>query len=100
MWLKRGARQELTPLDIAEVLGLRGQRALQAACARRVALEVARVDLHAANGAGGAETNDGPVVARATPPLRFPAVAHVRGVAGHDQVVARTEEHVAARDDE
>ena len=32
--------------------------------------------------------------------LRFPAVAHVRRIAGHDQVVPRAEEHVAARHDD
>src|SRR5262245_24896712 len=32
--------------------------------------------------------------------LRLPAIAHVRRVARHDQVVPRPEEHVAAGDDE
>ena len=44
------------------------------------------------------ETDDGPVVSRAAAALGFPSVAHVGRVARHDQVVARSVEHVAARD--
>ena len=56
------------------------------------------VDLDPPHRPRGAEADDRPVIARPAPALRFPAVAHVRGVAGHDQVVPRAEEHVAARD--
>src|SRR5678809_1860 len=46
--------------------------------------------------AGATEFDDGPIMTWATPPFRFPAVAHVYRTAGHDQVVTVTEEHVAA----
>src|SRR6185295_9665760 len=45
--------------------------------------------------AGATEFDDGPIMAWTTPPFCFPAVAHVRRAAGHDQVVTVTEEHVA-----
>src|SRR6185503_1758959 len=44
---------------------------------------------------GTTEFDDGPIMAWTTPPLCFPAVAHVCRAAGHDQVVSVTEEHVA-----
>src|SRR5262249_26647731 len=95
---ERRARHQLAPLGIAFRVGGRGA-ALEAARAGRVALEVPRVDFHAADRAARAEANDRPVVARPAAAARLPAVAHVRGVARHDQVVARAEEAVAAVDD-
>src|SRR5262245_15626275 len=73
---------------------------LETARARRVPLEVTRVHLDAPYGSDSAQTHARPVVTGAAPALRFPAVAHVRRVARHDQVVTRTIEHVAACDDE
>ena len=98
--LERRARQELSPLATRRGRASFAGRALEAAGARRVALEVARVDFDPPNRARGPEPDDRPVVPRPAPPLRLPAVAHVRRVARHDQVVARAEEHVAARDDQ
>ena len=46
----------------------------------------------------GRELHHHPVVAGAAAAARLPAVAHVVRAAGHDQVVLRTEEHVAARE--
>ena len=45
----------------------------------------------------GAQLDDGPIVARTTPALRFPAVAHVCGAARHDQIVPISKEHITAR---
>jgi len=61
---------------------------------------MARVDLDPSNYARRPEAHDGPVVSRPAAALRFPSIGHVTRVAGHDQIVTRTEKHVAARDDE
>ena len=45
-----------------------------------------------------AELDDYPIVAWTTATFCFPAITHVRGASGHDQVVTMTEEHVAARE--
>ena len=76
-----------------------GRASVEAAHAWRVPFEMARVDLDAPNRARRAEPDDRPVVPGAAAPLGFPAVAHVPRVARHDQVVPRSEEHVAAGDD-
>ena len=60
---------------------------LEAAGARRIAFEMARVHFDALNESPGREPDDDPVVTRAAPALRLPPVAHVARVAGHDQVV-------------
>jgi hypothetical protein len=52
------------------------------------------------DGAGGGQTHDCPVVARATTPPGLPAIGHGARRAGLDEVVARAEEHVAARLDD
>src|SRR5690349_23092000 len=43
------------------------------------------------------ELYDGPIVSGPATPFRFPSVTHIRRSSGHDQVVAVTKEHVAAR---
>ena len=73
---------------------------LETACAWRIAFEVAGVHLDALNATLYRKPDDDPVVTRTTAALRFPPVAHVAGVAGHDQVVPRSKKHVTARDDE
>src|SRR5437762_9588594 len=80
--VKRRARQELPPLDAA------GRR-VETARARRVSLEVPRVDLDPLHAAGRGQPDHGPVVTRTTTAPGLPAVAHVQRVAGHDEIVAR-----------
>jgi hypothetical protein len=59
---------------------------------------VVGVHLDEAERALHAELEQRPVVAGAAAALGLPALAHVHGAAGHDQVVAHAEEHVAARE--
>ena len=54
------------------------------------------VDFHPPHHALQGQLDVDPIVSRPAPPPRFPAIAHVRRAAGHDQVVFRAEEHVAA----
>src|SRR3989449_6385415 len=72
---------------------------LETAVTWRVAFEVARVDLDAPDCSWRAKPDDRPVVTGTATPPRLPAIAHVPRVAWHDEVVARSEKHVAARDD-
>ena len=62
----------------------------------RIALEMQGIDDGALDGAFGGEAEDHPVGSGATRALRLPAVTHVHAAAGHDEVVARAEEHVVA----
>ena len=39
-----------------------------------------------------------PIMARPTASLRLPTIAHICGVAGHDQIMSMSEEHIAARE--
>src|SRR5438034_696038 len=72
--------------------------ALDAARRRRIALEMIRVELRAYDRAASREANDRPVVSGASAPFRLPAVSHMRGAAGQDEVLSMAEEHVAAND--
>src|SRR5262249_7778290 len=71
-----------------------------AARSGRVVFEVRGIAFDPPDGAFGAEPYDRPVVTGPASALRLPSITHVRRVAGHDQIVARSEEHVAARDDD
>src|SRR5215212_9492333 len=87
--LQARARQKLAPVGEGEVR-LLGREALlwrladfERTALGEVTFEVRRVHLDAPNRPARAEPYDAPVVAGAAPPLRLPAVAHVRGAAGH-----------------
>ena len=105
MRLERHPRQQIPPqcwtVERFQQQGLvLDLRQRNTAGGRRVALEVPRIHLDPPDRPRCGEADDRPVVSRSAPPPGLPAVAHVRGVAGHDQVVPRSKEHVAARDDE
>src|SRR5260221_6929278 len=74
--------------------------AFEGGALRVASLEMVRVDLDPVEDSGGAEPQDEPIMSRTAPPTRLPAVAHVRGAAGHDQVVLGAEVHVAGAEDE
>ena len=63
-----------------------------------VSFEVIRIDFDAADIPWNAQLQDDPVIARATATLGFPAVAHVFGAAGHEQVERRSVELIARGD--
>src|SRR5690606_24764376 len=99
----RRVRRDRVPATLAAIAGRQtGEpgpgrvHAPQRAALGVVAVEVAGVDLDQADGAGGGEGEQDPVVAGSALAAGLPAVAHVRGAAGGDQVVHRREEHVAA----
>ena len=97
--LERRAEQQAPAVEPVGCPARRARRvdALDGAPAGRVALEVRGVDLQALDRAGRGEPDDRPVVAGAAAAPGLPAVGHAARRAGLDQVVARAEEHVAAR---
>ena len=100
--LEARLREERSPAVVLRSVGVavRARGDVDRAEVGRVALEVQRVDDRALDRALRRETDDDPVGARTAPALRLPAITHVHAAAGHDQVVARAEEHVVAGDDE
>ena len=60
-----------------------------------VALELVGVDFDFSDRAGQPELQDDPIVSGTAAAFCFPPVAHVLGATGHDQIVHRTEKHVA-----
>jgi hypothetical protein len=71
---------------------------LEHAAPRRVPPVVVGVELHALHRAAAGEADDRPVVPRAAPAPRLPAVPHVRRAAGVDQPLRVPVVHVAAPD--
>ena len=98
-----GLRQERPPREVRfrEILEgrIRTVGDVDPAASGCVPLEVRRVHDHPLDQAVCSEPHDRPVVARAAPPLRLPAVVHAAARSGKDQVVAAPEEHVAREDD-
>src|SRR5205085_3808077 len=60
---------------------------------------MSRINFNAINLAALPQLNDDPIVSRPTPTLRLPTVAHILRASGHNEIVAMTEEHVAAIND-
>ena len=81
----------------ASTTALAGVAGVDRATIRVVAFEVIGVDHDLLDVPAPAELDDRPVVSRPAAAPGLPAVAHVRGAAGHDQVLLRAEEHVARR---
>src|SRR5215213_558818 len=103
--LQARARQKLAPVFVFVGLAGREPALLPRADFERTALgevtlEVRGVHFDAAYVSARAELYHAPVVAGAASSFSLPAVAHVGGAAGHDEVVTVAEELVARGDDE
>src|SRR5438067_974726 len=72
-----------------------GVACLERAAIGVVALEMRCIDRDAVDRAARAQPDDDPIVPWTSPAACFPTVAHVRSAARHDQVLPRSEEHVA-----
>ena len=77
-----------------QLFGIAG---LERATLGEVAFEVRRVYLEATYASRRAESDDRPIVPRPAAPFGFPAIAHVRGAARHNQIMTMAEKHIAAR---
>ena len=73
-----------------------GIGALEHAAAGRVPFEVVGIELHALDRCAACEAHDRPLVSRSAAALRLPAVAHVGGPAGLDEVLPVAVPHVTA----
>ena len=61
-----------------------------------VPLKVIGVDFDFADRTRQSELQDNPIVSGTAPAFCFPPVSHILGTTGHDEIIHRTEEHVAA----
>src|SRR5882762_1390052 len=73
-----------------------GFASLERAALRKISFEVRSIHFQAIDVPGRPKFDNHPIVTRTTSSLCLPAVAHVHGTTGHDQVMPVAEKHITA----